>query len=121
MRPDERDAAYLLDMLQAASKVERYVQGKRCEDFQRDDLLRDAVERNVEIIGEAARRISETCRNAHPEIPWRKMIAHRNVLIHEYEDIGIEEIWNVATVHIPLLIRNLAPLIPPLPSDAEGK
>ncbi len=90
MRPDERDAAYLLDMLQAASKVARYVQGKRYEDFQRDELLRDAVERNVEIIGEAARRISEAFRNVHPEIPWRKMIAQRNVLIHEYEDTGLK-------------------------------
>ena len=56
MRPDERDAAYLLDMLQAAEKVSRFVKGMKFEEFTTDEVLRDAVERNAEIIGEAARK-----------------------------------------------------------------
>ena len=116
---DERDAAYLLDMLQAAQKVRRYIQEKTLGHFQKDELLQDAVERNVEIIGEAARKVSEVFKRDHPEIPWRKIIAQRNVLIHEYEAVENEEIWEVATIHIPQLIRALSPLIPPLPPEVK--
>lgn len=117
MRPEERDAAYLLDMIQAAEKVRRFVQGLKQEEFREDEMLRDAVERNVEIIGEAARKVSEAFKNRHPEIPWRKMVALRNVLVHEYEKVGVEEMWAVAMFHVPNLIENLAPLIPPAPPE----
>ena len=120
MPPDRRDAAYLLDMLQAAQRVVRYVQGKTREEFQGGELLRDAVERNIEIIGEAARKISEPFKANHPDIPWREMVAQRNVLVHEYESISDDEIWDVATVHVPELIQTLTPLIPPLPPAVES-
>ena len=119
MLPDERDAACLLDMLQAAEKVRRFIQGKTQDAFVADEVLRDAIERNAEIIGEAARRISESFKNQHPEIPWRKMIAQRNVLVHEYDKISVDEMWTVATFHIPKLIENLTLLIPPAPPNAE--
>lgn len=119
MRPDERDAAYLLDMLQAAEKVRRFVKNVNQEAFSADEVLRDAVERNAEIIGEAARKVSETFKIRHPEIPWRKMIALRNVLVHEYDKISVDEIWIVATFHIPKLIEDLITLIPPTPPEPE--
>lgn len=119
MRPDERDAAYLLDMMQAAEKVRRFVQGKTQDAFVSDEVLRDAVERNAEIIGEAARKVSEAFKNQHPEIPWRKMIAQRNVLVHEYDKISVDDMWIVATFHIPNLIESLTALIPPTPPEAE--
>ncbi len=77
------------------------------------------MERNLRIIGEAARRISEELKQEHPEIPWRKIIAQRNVLIHEYDDIDYREIWQVVTFHLPRLIDQIRPLIPPLPPDVE--
>lgn len=117
MLPDQRDAAYLLDMLQAAEKLERYIQGKVFYDLLKDEMLCDAIERNIEIIGEAARRISQTFKQDHPDIPWRKIIAQRNVLVHEYDNVAVEEIWKVATARIPELIRALKPLIPPLPPE----
>lgn len=117
---EERDAAYLLDMLQAAEKARNYVQGRTFEDFKKEDLLQDAVERNIEIVGEAARKVSASFKEAHPEIPWRKIIAQRNVLVHEYEAIKEEEIWEVAAVHLPRLVHVLASLIPPLPPEVEG-
>ena len=82
-------------------------------------MLRAAVERNLEIIGEAARRISDELKQEHPEIPWRKIIAQRNVLIHEYDDIDYKEIWQVATFHLLRLVDQIRPLIPPLPPDVE--
>jgi len=117
---DDRDSAYLLDMLQAARKVERYVRGKTFPEFESDEILQDAIERNVEIIGEAARKVSEAFKQAHPEIPWRKIIAQRNVLVHEYESIGLSELWEVATRHVPDLAEKLAPLLPPTPSGDPG-
>jgi uncharacterized protein with HEPN domain len=116
----KRDPANLFDMLEAAEKIQRFLMNKTFDDFLRDDMLRAAVERNLEIIGEAARRISEELKQEHAEIPWRKIIAQRNVLIHEYGDIDYKEIWQVATVHLPRLIGQIKPLIPPLPPEVES-
>lgn len=119
MPPDRRDAAYLLDMLQAAEKIQQYMKGMSFEKFQGDELLQDAVERNIEIVGEAARRISADFKKKHPDIPWRRIIAQRNVLIHQYDSISEEEMWKVASFHIPRLIQTIKPLIPPLPPEVE--
>jgi uncharacterized protein with HEPN domain len=116
----KRDPANLLDMLEASEKVQRFLQNKTFENFLQDDMLRAAVERNIGIIGEAARRISDDLKQEHPEIPWRQIIAQRNVLIHEYDDIDYKEIWEVASVHLPRLIDQIRPLIPPLPPDVES-
>ncbi len=114
-----RDPANLLDMLEAAEKVQHFLKNKTFEDFLKDDMLRAAVERNLGIIGEAARRISEELKKEHPGIPWRKIIAQRNVLIHEYDDIDYKEIWGVVTFHLRRLINQIRPLIPPLPPEVE--
>ena len=116
---NRRDPAYLLDMLEASEKIQLYLENKTFEEFSRDEMLQDAVERNLGIIGEAARRISEDLKQEHPEIPWRKIIAQRNVLIHEYEDIDITEIWEVASFHVLRLIAQIRPLIPPLPPEVD--
>ncbi len=73
----------------------------------------------MEIIGEAARRISEELRRAHPEIPWRSMIAQRNVLAHEYGEIKHERMWVLVTEHLPALVLDLEKLIPPVPPDPK--
>ncbi len=119
MPPDQRDPAYFWDMLEASEKIQNYLGNKTFEDFCRDEMLQDAVMRNLGIIGEAARRISEDFKQEHPEIPWRKIIAQRNVLIHEYEDVEINEIWKVVTYHLPRLINQIRPLIPPIPPEVD--
>jgi uncharacterized protein with HEPN domain len=92
----------------------------RFEEYCGDRKTRRAVEREVEIIGEAARKVSAGFRDAHPEIPWRKIIGQRHKLAHEYAEIQDEVIWRVATVHIPVLIERLRPLLPSPPcSDPE--
>lgn len=117
MRPDDRDAGYLLDMLQHARGVARAVQGRTFDEYSGDEDLRLAVERRIEIIGEAARSVSPTFQEAHPDIPWPKIVAQRNVLAHEYGEIEDEIIWKVATVSVPELIVLLEPLVPPLPPE----
>ena len=119
MPHDDRNAGYLLDMLQHAQGVARAVRGRTFEEYVQDEDLRLLVERRLEIIGEAARRVSEAFRSAHPEIPWRKIIAQRNVLAHEYGEIQDDVLWQVAAASILDLIAALEPLIPPLPPGPE--
>jgi uncharacterized protein with HEPN domain len=119
MRPDEKDAAYLWDMLDYAKAVQTFISGRSYVDYLKDRMLRGAVERHIEIIGEAARRISESFKDAHPEIPWKIIIGQRNVLAHDYGEIKHERIWAVVTIRIPELISMLEPLIPPLPEERE--
>lgn len=115
----ENDAGYLWDMLEAARGVVGSLQDLPLEQYQADENLRLATERRIEIIGEAAGRVSQAVRDAHPEIPWRQIIAQRHILAHEYGEIDNELIWSVATTHIPKLIENLASLVPPTPPDAD--
>jgi uncharacterized protein with HEPN domain len=104
MQPDEKDASYLLDMLEHARGVVQSLQGRDFEDYQQDENLRLAIERRIEIIGEAARRISPEFQQAHPEIPWRKIIAQRHVLAHDYGEIQDDILWSVGTMNLPELI-----------------
>jgi uncharacterized protein with HEPN domain len=120
MPPETGDASYLWDMLDAARAVKEFVSHRSYQDYLRDRMLRGAVERHVEIIGEAAGRISKTFRDAQPEIPWQRIIGQRHALIHEYGEIQHDLIWKVATAHIPALIENLERLIPPVPPEVEG-
>ena len=82
-------------------------------------MLRSAVERQIEIIGEAARRVSAAFQAAHTDIPWRPIQAQRHVLAHDYGEIRQERIWRVATMNIPELIQRLAPLLPSAPDEGE--
>ena len=107
MQPDAKDMARLWDMLDAAQTAVDFTKGLRYEDLLANRMLRNAVERNLEIIGEAARRISQTTRDNHNELPWKSMIGLRNVLAHEYGEIRYEVVWGVCRNLLPDLIRNL--------------
>ena len=80
--------------------MEEFVRGKTYEDYLSNRMLRGAVERHIEIIGEAARRVSEQTRLAHSEIPWRAIIGQRNVPAHEYDEVLHDAVWGVATAHV---------------------
>ncbi|OYD14625.1 hypothetical protein CH330_08105 [candidate division WOR-3 bacterium JGI_Cruoil_03_51_56] len=112
MQPEERDLALLWDMLEAARDVARFMDGVRFAEFESDKKLRLAVERQMLVIGEAARHVSDGLKAQHPEMPWTAMIGQRNVLAHEYDEILIGRIWTAATQRIPELIRLLEPLVP---------
>lgn len=111
-RNESRDPAYLWDMLDAASAISTFVAGRTFHDFQADRMLRNAVERNMEIIGEAAKRVSKNFQKAHPEIPWRNIVGQRNILIHEYGEVKNERTWVVAKERIPELVALLRSLLP---------
>jgi len=105
-------------MLDAAKAIQEFVSQRTFNDYLNDRMLRGAVERHLEIIGEAAGRISQGLQDIYPGVPWRRIIAQRHILAHEYGEIRHDLIWKVATIHIPELIRNLEPLLPP-PPDME--
>ena len=108
-----RDEAYLLDMLTAARHARDFCEKLTREQFQESKLHHYAVMRALEVIGEAARKISGQFQEAHPEIPWKEMISMRNRLIHEYFHIDVGKVWDTLQNDIPPLIRLIEPLIPP--------
>jgi uncharacterized protein with HEPN domain len=118
---NERDPAYLWDIIRAAKEIVRFLGHKRLDDLQQDRVLQLALERELEVIGEAAARISNEFRDAHPEVPWSRIIAQRNVIAHQYGDIQIERVWLVATQRVPELITQLDPLVPRLPDQGENE
>jgi uncharacterized protein with HEPN domain len=108
-----RDDAFLLDMLLAARRVLKYAQGLDFQRFENDEVLQDAIMRRIQIIGEAARKISQEFKEEHPEIPWFEIIGMRHRLIHEYFKVIAEKVWEVIVKDIPSLIALLEPLVPP--------
>ena len=104
-------------MLNAARGVVASLHGLTLEQYAEDENLRLATERRIEIIGEAARRISDPFKEAHREIPWRLIVDQRNVLIHAYDEIADDRIWRLAVDDIPRLIEQLEALVPPAPED----
>ena len=115
MQAHKSDAAYLQDMLDSGGAVVRYVSGKSRADYDAQEMLRDAVERRVEVFGEAARGISQTLRDAHPEIPWRKIMGTRHILAHEYGEVDQDIMWRIATEHVPEALIHIRRLVPPPP------
>lgn len=108
-----RDPQYLLDVLIAAKLALTYVAGKTQEEFLADTQCQDAVIRRLEIIGEAARRLSRQTRTTLPELAWNAMIGMRNAMIHEYDDVDLSIVWDTVRSDLPSLIRAIEPLVPP--------
>ena len=92
---------YLADIIEAMAKIQRYTDGLTFESFAANEMVVDAVNRNLEIIGEAARSIPESIRNSNSQIPWQRMIGLRNIVIHEYFGIDLNIVWEIVRVNIP--------------------
>jgi uncharacterized protein with HEPN domain len=104
---------YLAHILECADRIERYL-GQDRETFLRDTLVQDAVIRNFEVIGEAAKRIPEQFRVVHAAIPWRLVAGFRDVLIHDYEGVDLERVWRIAKEDLPAVKTAIAQILPPL-------
>ena len=115
MPPDARDPAYLWDMLDAALAIQEFAREATFDDYARNKMMRSAVERQLEILGEAARRVSDRFKGKHAEIAWRQIVGLRNVLAHEYGDIRQERVWQIVSHDLPPLIEQLKPLVPQRP------
>jgi uncharacterized protein with HEPN domain len=107
----ERDPDLLIeDMRAAIHKIERYTSGMDQAMFQQDEKTVDAVVRNLEIIGEAARRIPAEFASRHANVPWRQVSGLRNRIVHDYFGLDLEIIWQVIRHDLPQLENQLAGL-----------
>ena len=94
-------------MVDAAEAVGQFITGRLRRDLDRDLMLLFAVVRAVEILGEAAARVSEETRRSLPDVPWTSIVGMRNRLVHGYFDVDAEIVWKTASEEIPLLLNSL--------------
>jgi uncharacterized protein with HEPN domain len=121
MQLEEEDASYLWDMLQAAHDILEFTEGASFAEYRSNKMMRMATERGFQIMGEAARRVSESFRSEHPEIPWSSIVGHRNVIVHDYADLSMGRVWEVIQRDLPALVQSLERFISiePPPGTSE--
>ena len=107
------DRSYLLDMLVAAREAVAFAEGLSYDEFAQDRRSQLAILKSVEIVGEAASRLSAETKERHPEIPWREIVGMRNRLVHAYFDIDLRLVWETVDSDLPVLVAQLEPLVPP--------
>jgi uncharacterized protein with HEPN domain len=112
---DEEDRASLVDMLGFAREVAAFTAGRTRADLDRDVVLLRAIERTLELIGECARRVSSATQERHKAIPWRNIIGMRNIIIHEYGRVDIDELWRTVQRDMPPLVSALEAIVNTLP------
>jgi uncharacterized protein with HEPN domain len=119
----ERKREYLLfleDILNAIEKIERYTSDLTFEGFSQNEMAADAILRNFEVIGEAAKNVPERVRRKYPFVEWKEAIGFRNVLIHDYFGIDLEAVWDTVRKNIPSLKRNLMKVLRAEQPDAKS-
>ena len=112
-----RDDAILLDIVNAARLIQSFIQDLTKEAFLNDLKTQSAVLHQVTVIGEAVKRLSEGFRERHPILPWSLMAGMRDHLIHGYDAIDLEEVWETATFDVPEALVKLEPLAPQQPGS----
>lgn len=105
------DSVYLKHILDSINKIGRFIEGFEFEEFQDDDLVQDAVARELEIIGEASNKLSSSFKENNKNVPWEKIISMRNQLIHEYFGVDNKIVWDTCKEDLPGLKTLLLKLI----------
>ncbi len=109
----QRDLQFLLDMLQSAELITTYIAQCSEAEFMENVQLQDSVIRRLLVLAEAARRISEPTRQSLQTISWQEINGMRNRLVHEYNDVNLNIVWDIVQTEIPTLIEALKQRIPP--------
>ena len=119
MSPNKRDIESIWDMVDAIVKIQVFTQTMDEQDYLNSELVQSAVERKLEILGEAARRLSPEFQAQNTEIDWRNAIGLRNMIIHRYDQVEQERIWDIIQGVLPELKNQLMPLLPPIVTETE--
>ena len=106
----KRDRQRLEDILEAIERLEKYASGGR-DSFDRDELVQTWIGHHLQIIGEAVRGLSEEVRSVHPDVPWAQIAAMRNILVHDYFGIDLEEVWAAVARDVPALKVKVAAIL----------
>lgn len=117
MTDSTRNNAALLNMVKAMQSLQSFTKDRSFERYVTDELLRLGIEKALEILGEAANRLTPEFQAEHVEIDWRNIVGLRNAIIHQYDEIDYETIWKIATVQVPILRKEIEPLLSPLPEE----
>lgn len=107
-----RDLGTTLDIVLACRDIAEFIKDLDEYQFEGNRLVRSAVIHQILIVGEATKRLSNGFRKEHPSIDWQKIAGMRDKLIHGYDRVDLDLVWYVATTEIPLLHKELSPLIP---------
>jgi uncharacterized protein with HEPN domain len=107
----QRDISYYSDILSSAKLAVEYLNEISFDEFIQNTAIQDAVIRRIEIIGEAANRISEQSKKENDHLPWIEMKGMRNLLIHEYDEIDLKEVWNTVKNDLPALIKEMEKIL----------
>ena len=105
------DTVYLKHILEAIEKIERYTIAVKLNEFLADTLIQDGTVRQIEIIGEAAKKILDKIKNKNSEIPWKKIVGMRDKLIHGYFGVDLDAVWKTIKEDIPTLKINVNALL----------
>lgn len=105
-----RDSDYLFDIQEAMRRIAEYARELSYEQFREDTRTQDAIVRNLEVIGEAAKGLSASFRKKHTYIPWKQMAAMRDRLIHHYFGINLDIVWGVVTEELPTVAEQIESL-----------
>ena len=105
--PDNTDTDKIFHIIESAREAIGYVQSKQRNDLDNDKMLVHSLVRCLEIIGEAAARLSDECRADIPQVPWNNIIGMRNRLIHAYFDVNLDIVWQTVKEELPELLKIL--------------
>jgi uncharacterized protein with HEPN domain len=116
----QHDLGWLADILDSAKLIREFTASVDFDEFRQNVMRHSAAARHLEIIGEAAKHVSDGYKAAHPEIPWKSMAGMRDVLIHAYSKVNLQQLWTISNDAVPDLIRKLEPLVPPMDHEPPG-
>lgn len=107
-----RDNESLIDIERAVRRILRYIDNVSRDELEMNDEKVSAILYQIAVIGEATKRLSPEFRQQHPEIPWRDIAGMRDVLIHKYDQVDFDVIWDVVQNKLPELLTLLEPILP---------